>query len=110
MDFVATKNFIISLLTFAPVVVLAIISLPVFYGIGALKKRHVDYHMIFRCCGKAIFIQFLFLLATMAFFLVLYLNESIQGIPVVLLLPVSTLISFIVFVSTCIKRRALIYA
>lgn len=110
MDFVATKNFVISLLTFAPVVVLAVISLPVFYGIGALKKRDVDYHMIFRCCGKAVFIQFLFLLATIAFFLVLYLNESIQGIPVVLLLPVSTLISFVVFVSTCIKRRALIYA
>lgn len=39
MDFVATKNFVISLLTFAPVVVLAVISLPVFYGIGAMKKE-----------------------------------------------------------------------
>lgn len=109
MDVAETKNFVISVLVLAPVFVLAVISLPLFYGIGALKKKNANYRMIFRCCCKAVMMQILFLLVTMIFFFLLYLNKSIQGIPVILLLPLSTLVSFIVFVVTCIKRRSLIY-
>ncbi len=110
MDITTSKNIAFSLFTFSPVVLLAFFTVIVLLLIAVFTKKKVSYKVVMRACLKAIFYQFIFLLFCIAIGYLFYVIGSIKFIPLILILPVSTIVSFAVFIKICIKKRSELYA
>ena len=109
MDINTSKNLAFSLFTFAPVIVFAFLTCLLLMTFTFINKKKVKYQVVTKACGKAIFYQFVFLFVVVGFSYVLFLAGTIKFIPLILVLPISTIISFVCFLVVLNKRKSELY-
>jgi hypothetical protein len=109
VDINTSKNLAFSLFTFAPVIVIAILTCLLLMTFTFINKKKVKYQVVTKACGKAVFYQIAFLFVVLGFCYVLFLAGTIKFIPLILVLPISTIVSFVCFVVVLVKKKSEIY-
>ncbi len=98
MDFNTFKNVAFASFTFVPVLVLALALMAILYVSSQLLKNRINYIKILKLSFKAMLYQLYFLVGLAALFGGLYLAQKVEQIPLILLLPLSTIVSFVAFI------------
>jgi len=105
IGFTLFKNISIASFTFLPVVVLALITYVVGWVWYRLHGKRYYVSRVVRPCLMAKLWQFIFMIATGFIFGLLYLLGKVNGIPLVVLLPLSTIVSFFIFIKVLFAGR-----
>lgn len=105
IGFTLFKNISIASFTFLPVIILALTTYAVGWIWNKLHGKRYCISSVVVPCLRAMLGQLMFLMATGAFFGLLYLIGKANGIPVVVLLPLSTIVSFFIFIKLLFARR-----
>lgn len=105
MDFNTFKNIAFASFTFAPVLLLALMLMVVALTCSLFNNKKTDYVKILKLSFRAMLYQFLFLFVVGVIFGVLFLVQFVKFIPLILILPLSTIISFVVFLKLYWRAR-----
>ena len=109
MDITTSKNIAFSLFTFSPVLIFTSFFVVFIFIRSLFNKKTVNYFIIYKQCFLAMFYQFVLLGVTIFIFYLFYLYGAIKFIPLILFLPVSTVISILLFLRFYFKRLGEIY-
>ena len=105
IGFTLFKNISFALFTFLPVIVLALVTYVLGWFWSCSQGRKYYISRVTSPCMRAIVWQFAFLSITGGLFGLFYVIGKVEGIPVVLLLPLSTIVSFFVFFKRLFGER-----
>lgn len=109
MDITTSKNIAFSLFTFAPVLIFTSLFIVFIFIRSLFNKKTVNYFIIYKQCFLAMFYQFLLLASTTLIFYLFYLYGAIKFIPLIVFLPLSTIISIVLFLMFYLKKSGEIY-
>ncbi|KZN30039.1 hypothetical protein N480_03585 [Pseudoalteromonas luteoviolacea S2607] len=109
MDVATFKNVSFALFTFFPIIMVSFITCLFGFLHSKLVKKNINFLLIIKLGFKATFFQFLLLAITTLVLYLFYLNGSINFIPLILLLPLSTIISIVLFFIFLFKRTGGLY-
>ena len=105
MDITSAKNIAFGIFTFAPAPLLACIVCVLLFFLSLLNGRKYSAKAVFKFCIRTAIYQAIFLVGTVGLFGILWAMEQIGFIPLVLLLPLSTVFSLFVFTKICWSGR-----
>ena len=98
MEITTFKNIAFASFTFLPVIVLAVGIMGLLYPYSRIVGNQVNFIEILKVGLMAALYQLYFLLGLGCLFGLLMLANIVQFIPLIVLLPLSTLFSFVIFI------------
>ncbi len=110
MEITTFKNIAFASFTFLPVIVLAVVIMGLLYPYTRIACNQVNFRKIIQVGLMAALYQFYFLLVFASLFSLLMLANKVQFIPLIVLLPLSTFFSFVIFIKLYWSARNEIHA
>ncbi len=110
MDITTFKNIAFASFTFLPVILLAVGIMGLLYPYSLIAGNQVNFIKIIQVGLMAALYQFYFLLGLACVFGLLMLANIVQFIPLIVLLPLSTFFSFVVFIKLYWSARYQIHS
>ena len=98
MEITTFKNIAFASFTFLPVIVLAVGIVGLLYPYSRIAGNQVNFRKIIQVGLMAALYQLIFLLGFVSLFGLLMLANQVQFIPLIVLLPLSTFFSFVIFI------------
>ena len=105
MDITSSKNIAFAIFTLAPVPLLACVVCILLFIASLFNSGKYNFKTVGKFCFKSILYQAVFLACVVGLLAILWAIQQIKVIPLILLLPISTLFSLFVFVKICWSGR-----
>lgn len=105
MDITSSKNIAFGIFTLAPAPLLACIVCVLLFVLSLLCRKKYSTKTVIRFCVRAVIYQAVFLAVAVGLLWIFWVTEQINFIPLILLLPLSSVFSLFIFIKICWSGR-----